>query len=111
MGGWGWVVGIGGCIAGCAHPREKSATNFRNASIHLLPFWRCILRSDLLLSRVLRTSPLRSSKKFTRLYHEFARSGGSTRSAFGSARYLRPVCPRSAPFLPMRASSDGHARL
>jgi hypothetical protein len=48
--GWG-VVGMGGCIAGCAHPLEESATNFRNASIHLLPFWQYILRSELPLSR------------------------------------------------------------
>jgi hypothetical protein len=34
--GWGWVAEIGGCIAGCAHPFEESATNFRNASTHRL---------------------------------------------------------------------------
>src|SRR5215216_1578699 len=34
--GGGWVVGIGGCIAGCAHPLEKSATSFVDASIHCL---------------------------------------------------------------------------
>jgi hypothetical protein len=26
--GWGWVVGMGGCIAGCAHHLEKSAPRF-----------------------------------------------------------------------------------
>ena len=33
----GWVVGIGGCIAGCAHPLEKSATDSVRTSIHRLP--------------------------------------------------------------------------
>jgi hypothetical protein len=27
-GGWGWVAEIGGCIASCAHPLEKSALRF-----------------------------------------------------------------------------------
>jgi hypothetical protein len=30
------VVGMGGCIAGCAHPLEKSAPGFVDASIHRL---------------------------------------------------------------------------
>ena len=34
--GWGWVAGMGGCIAGCAHPLEKSAPNFQDTSIHRL---------------------------------------------------------------------------
>ena len=32
--GWGWVAGMGGCIAERAHPLEKSATISRSASIH-----------------------------------------------------------------------------
>jgi hypothetical protein len=32
----GWVVGIGGCIAECAHPLEKSDPGFVDASIHRL---------------------------------------------------------------------------
>ena len=32
--GWGWVVGMGGCIAGSAHPLEKSAAGFIGTSIH-----------------------------------------------------------------------------
>jgi hypothetical protein len=36
VGGWGWVTELGGCIAGCAHPFEKSAPEFRNARIHRL---------------------------------------------------------------------------
>jgi hypothetical protein len=34
--GWGWVAEIGGCIAGWAHPREKSGSDFVDASIHRL---------------------------------------------------------------------------
>jgi hypothetical protein len=34
--GWGWVAGMGGCIAGCAHPLKKSAAEFRGTSIHRL---------------------------------------------------------------------------
>ena len=34
--GWGWVAENGGCIAGRAHPREKSAPGFKNISIHRL---------------------------------------------------------------------------
>jgi hypothetical protein len=37
--GWGWVAGMGGCIAGFAHPLEKSATSFKNTSIHRLTPW------------------------------------------------------------------------
>ena len=55
--GWGWVAEIGCCLAGCADHLAKSATNFRNASIHLLPFWQYILRSELPLSLFLRGSP------------------------------------------------------
>jgi hypothetical protein len=33
---WGWVAEIRGRIAGCAHPLEKSAIIFRDASIHRL---------------------------------------------------------------------------
>jgi hypothetical protein len=51
--GVGWVAGMGGRIAGCAHPLEKSATNFRNVSIHLLPSWQYILRSELPLVGIL----------------------------------------------------------
>src|SRR5215204_5364877 len=32
----GWVAEMGGCIAGCAHPLEKSAADFGDASIHRL---------------------------------------------------------------------------
>src|SRR5215216_6347378 len=32
----GVVVGMGGCIAGCAHPLEKSAPSFTDVSIHRL---------------------------------------------------------------------------
>jgi hypothetical protein len=32
----GWIVEMGGCIAGCAHPLEKSAPSFTDASIHRL---------------------------------------------------------------------------
>jgi hypothetical protein len=35
-GGRRWVAEMGGCIAGCAHPLEESAANFRDASIHRL---------------------------------------------------------------------------
>ena len=31
-----WVVEIGGRIAGCAHPLEKSGSGFADASIHRL---------------------------------------------------------------------------
>jgi hypothetical protein len=34
--GVGWVVGMGGRIAGCAHCLEKSAPIFAGASIHRL---------------------------------------------------------------------------
>jgi hypothetical protein len=34
--GVGWVVEIGGCVARCAHPLEKSAPGFVDASIHRL---------------------------------------------------------------------------
>jgi hypothetical protein len=34
--GWGWVAGMGGFIAGCAHPFEKSVPSFTDASIHRL---------------------------------------------------------------------------
>jgi hypothetical protein len=30
---------MGGCVSGCAHYLEKSAANFRNASIHRLSSW------------------------------------------------------------------------
>jgi hypothetical protein len=30
----GWVAEMGRCLAGCAHPLEKSATIFRNARIY-----------------------------------------------------------------------------
>jgi hypothetical protein len=33
---WGRVAEIDGCIAGCAHPLEKSALGFADASIHRL---------------------------------------------------------------------------
>jgi hypothetical protein len=42
--GQGWVVGMGDCIAGCAHSLEKSATSFMNASIHRLFYWQVNLR-------------------------------------------------------------------
>jgi hypothetical protein len=32
----GWVVGMGGCITGCAHHLAKSVTNFKDTSIHCL---------------------------------------------------------------------------
>jgi len=31
-------VGMGGCIAGCAHPLEKSGPSIKDASIHRLPY-------------------------------------------------------------------------
>jgi hypothetical protein len=34
--GRGWVVGMGGCIAGRAHLIEKSAASFKDTSIHRL---------------------------------------------------------------------------
>jgi hypothetical protein len=35
--GWGWVAEIGGCIAWwCEHPTEKSASNYKDSSIHRL---------------------------------------------------------------------------
>jgi hypothetical protein len=30
---------MGGCIAGCAHPFEKTTANIRDTSIHRLPSW------------------------------------------------------------------------
>src|SRR5215211_7730552 len=33
---WGWVAEISGCIAGCAHPLEKSGLSFVDTSIHRL---------------------------------------------------------------------------
>jgi hypothetical protein len=42
--GWGWVAEIGGRIAGSAHPLEKTATSFMNASIHRLFYWQVNLR-------------------------------------------------------------------
>jgi hypothetical protein len=33
-GRWGWVAETGGCVAGWAHPLEKSATGFEDTSIH-----------------------------------------------------------------------------
>jgi hypothetical protein len=35
--GVGWVVEISGRVSECAHPFEKSATGFKNISIHRLP--------------------------------------------------------------------------
>jgi hypothetical protein len=35
----GWVVGMGGCIVGCAHHLAHSSLDFRKASIHCLPSW------------------------------------------------------------------------
>jgi hypothetical protein len=35
--GWGWIVEMGGCIARCAHPLEKSTPNSTDTSIHRLP--------------------------------------------------------------------------
>ena len=32
----GWVAEIGGCLAGRAHPLEKSAANIWNVSMHRL---------------------------------------------------------------------------
>jgi hypothetical protein len=52
--GWGWVVGMGSCIARCAHPLEKSAADFR-----IQAYIAYFLRSD-----VLRTSLLQNSQKF-----------------------------------------------
>jgi hypothetical protein len=40
VGGWGWVVGMGGCIVGCAHHLEKSTANFMGTSIHCLFYWK-----------------------------------------------------------------------
>ena len=34
--GWGWVAGMGGCVAECAHPLKKSAPGFMDISIHRL---------------------------------------------------------------------------
>jgi hypothetical protein len=39
---------MGGCIAGCAHPSEKSAPSFMNTSIHRLPIGRLIFVSSAL---------------------------------------------------------------
>src|SRR5215212_2916940 len=36
VGRQGWVAEIRGRFAGCAHPLEKSATGFKNTSIHRL---------------------------------------------------------------------------
>jgi hypothetical protein len=36
VGGEGWVAGMGGCIAGCAHPLEKSGSSIVKTSIHRL---------------------------------------------------------------------------
>jgi lipid-binding SYLF domain-containing protein len=33
----GWVAGMGGCIAGCADPLEKSASSSTDTSIYRLP--------------------------------------------------------------------------
>jgi hypothetical protein len=54
--GWGWVAGMGGCIAECAHHLEKSAPDFRNASIHLLLSRQYFLRSKLRPLGLLRSS-------------------------------------------------------
>jgi hypothetical protein len=45
--GRGWVVGIGGRIAGRAHPLEKSAPIFAGTSIH------CLIKET--LRKILRT--------------------------------------------------------
>jgi hypothetical protein len=42
--GWGWVAEMSGRAVGLAHPLEKSATIFRNASIHRLAPWQVRLR-------------------------------------------------------------------
>jgi hypothetical protein len=40
--GWGWVVEIGGLIAECAHPLEKSAIGFTGTSIYCLTSWQLV---------------------------------------------------------------------
>ena len=42
--GGGWVAEISGCLGGCAHPIEKSAADFKDASIHCLSYWQVKLR-------------------------------------------------------------------
>ena len=32
--GWGWVAEMGGRLAGCAHPLEKSVDGFWDINIH-----------------------------------------------------------------------------
>jgi hypothetical protein len=47
---------MGGCIAGCAHPLEKSVANFIDTSIHRLFCWQVNLRKFGVSSLRLRSS-------------------------------------------------------
>jgi len=42
--GWGWVAISKWPVLLHAHPLEKSAPNFKDTSIHRLPYWQVNLR-------------------------------------------------------------------